>query len=36
MFFHRELAKINIFEVLGAEDTVEKEMMCECLHGHVF
>lgn len=36
MLFCRELARIDILEVLGAKDTVEKEMMYGCLHGHVF
>lgn len=36
MLFHRELAGINTFEVVGAKDTVEKEVMCECLHRHMF
>lgn len=36
ILFHRELAGINTFKVVGAKDTVEKEVMCECLHGHMF
>lgn len=36
MLSHRELARVNVFEELDAKDTVEKEMICECFHGHVF